>query len=103
MTEKNYAFIKNNNVINVVVFDEPTEELLNNFKTEFDLDHIVLATEKSIIGGSWDGTIFIVPKPYASWILNESGDWEAPVAMPVNEGKFYIWNEETISWDEKIL
>ena len=100
MAETNYAFIKDGNVTNVAVFDEPTEELLNHFKTEFNLDHIILATEKTAIGGTWDGTRFILTKPFPSWILNEAGDWEAPIAMPVNEGKFYLWNEETVSWDE---
>jgi hypothetical protein len=44
---------------------------------------------------------FISPKPFASWILNnETADWEAPVPMPVEEGKLYFWNEENFSWEE---
>lgn len=44
---------------------------------------------------------FIPPKPYASWVLNETTcRWDAPVAMPTTEGKVYTWNEETVSWDE---
>lgn len=47
---------------------------------------------------------FIPPKPFNSWILNEDTClWEAPVAMPVEEGKLFTWNEETASWDEVIL
>ena len=42
---------------------------------------------------------FIPPKPYNSWILNESTCiWEATVPKPNNESK-YIWNEETKNWD----
>jgi len=42
---------------------------------------------------------FIPPKPYVSWILNETTcQWEAPVAYP-DDGKRYQWNEETTSWD----
>jgi hypothetical protein len=100
MAETNYAFIKDGNVTNVAVFDEPTEELLNQFKTEFGLDHIIPATEKTAVGGTWDGTKFILAKPFPSWILNEAGDWEAPIAIPVTEGKFYIWNEDAVLWDE---
>jgi hypothetical protein len=46
-----------------------------------------------------DLDIFIIPSPYSSWILNETtGKWEAPVPMPTDDN-FYIWNEETESWD----
>ena len=58
------------------------------------------------IGYSYDETLdaFIPPKPYASWLLNEETcNWEAPVEMPVEEGKFYTWNEETVSWDEQVI
>lgn len=48
---------------------------------------------------------FIPPKPYNSWVLNETTClWNAPVAMPEDADtgeppKRYIWNESTISWD----
>ena len=50
---------------------------------------------------------FIAPKPFASWILNEStAQWEAPVAMPADAGtgeppKRYSWDEATTSWVEQ--
>jgi hypothetical protein len=41
---------------------------------------------------------FIPPKPYNSWILNETTClWDAPIPKPDNENK-YTWNEETQSW-----
>jgi len=49
---------------------------------------------------------FIPPKPYASWVLNETTClWDAPVAMPEDAGtgeppKRYTWDEDTISWVE---
>ena len=49
---------------------------------------------------------FIPPRPYASWLLNEStAQWEAPVAMPEDAGtgeppKMYSWDEATTSWVE---
>jgi len=55
------------------------------------------------IGYSFDATLdaFIPPKPFASWTLNEETcNWEAPVAMPVEEGKFFTWDEEATSWVE---
>ena len=54
------------------------------------------------IGYKYDFTrdAFIPPKPYASWVLNETTcQWEAPVAKP-DDGQRYSWNEETTSWDE---
>ena len=42
---------------------------------------------------------FIAPKPYNSWLLNETTcNWEAPVAYP-QDGNKYSWNESTLTWD----
>ena len=42
---------------------------------------------------------FIPPKPYTSWVLNESTClWEAPVAYPQDNNQ-YNWNEQNQSWD----
>jgi hypothetical protein len=53
------------------------------------------------VGSIYDETrdAFIAPKPYNSWVLNESiCQWEAPVQpRPVNTK----WNEETLSWVPK--
>jgi len=52
-------------------------------------------------GYTYDATrdAFYEPKPYNSWILNETTClWEAPVAQP-DDNKSYEWNEETLSWD----
>ena len=41
---------------------------------------------------------FIPPKPFESWILNESTcSWEAPVTYPT-DGNQYEWNEESETW-----
>lgn len=41
---------------------------------------------------------FIPPQPFPSWALNEETClWDAPVPHP-GDGKFYIWDEETTSW-----
>jgi len=53
------------------------------------------------VGHTYDATrdAFYAPKPYNSWILNETTcSWEAPVAIP-DDNKPYDWNEETLSWD----
>jgi hypothetical protein len=44
--------------------------------------------------------VFVAPKPYNSWNLNEdTWLWEAPTAMP-DDDKLYNWDEETTSWKE---
>ena len=54
------------------------------------------------IGFTYDETrdAFIPPKPYDSWTLNEDTCiWDPPVAYP-DDGKKYVWNEDTQAWDE---
>lgn len=54
------------------------------------------------IGYSYDPQrdAFIPPKPYPSWILDETSClWRAPVAVP-QDGKQYAWNEASTSWTE---
>ena len=53
------------------------------------------------VGYTYDQTkdAFIPPKPYPSWILNETTClWEAPVVKP-DDGQKYLWNEKTKQWD----
>jgi hypothetical protein len=53
------------------------------------------------IGGKYDTQkdAFIDPKPFQSWILNETTCiWEPPVAKPT-DGQVYNWNETTQTWD----
>ena len=57
------------------------------------------------IGYTYDATndVFYAPKPFNSWVLNESTWlWEAPVAMP-DDGKLYAWDEATTNWKEVTL
>ena len=52
------------------------------------------------IGYTYDTSrdAFIPPKPFASWVLNETtANWDAPVPMPT-DGKMYRWDESTIQW-----
>ena len=62
----------------------------NNFRKQF-----------GSIGYTYDkvNDVFILPKPYASWTLDASFDWQPPTAMP-DDDKRYSWNEDTQAWDE---
>ena len=42
---------------------------------------------------------FISDKPYPSWSLDASDDWQAPVDKP-DDGKIYYWNETDRKWEE---
>ena len=101
MTLADYAFIQNGNVINIAVFEYPIDsQLLTHFKNEFLLDDIVLTTNKTYIGGTYDGTQFWSIQPFPSWIKDEeTNEWIAPVEKPTDDGNFYVWNEETLSWE----
>lgn len=102
MTEIAYAFIKNQNVTNIVLFNEPTEELLNIFIEENGLDSIIPAGNNACVGGTYDGEKFWQPKPYNSWIKNEEiNEWQPPVPYPTvqdDTDNYYVWDENTISW-----
>ena len=55
------------------------------------------------IGYKYDSTkdAFIPPKPFNSWILNETSClWEAPVAYP-DDNNIYTWNETNQTWEIK--
>jgi hypothetical protein len=46
-----------------------------------------------------DRDAFIPPKPYQSWILNETTClWNAPVVKP-DDGQDYNWNETIQNWE----
>lgn len=48
---------------------------------------------------------FIPPKPFESWVLNESTClWEAPVSQPTDPSpSAYVWDEATLSWINKTV
>jgi hypothetical protein len=98
----NYAFIKNNEVVNIVLFDNPDDAMLELFKNEHELDEIIECTgnNRAVMGSSYLEGIFIRPKPFESWILDSDNNWKAPTPMPVVEGKVYAWSEDVLSWIE---
>lgn len=44
-----------------------------------------------------EADVFVQPKPFHSWTLNENYDWEAPVAYP-DDGNNYTWDEANLNW-----
>ena len=119
-----FACLDTNNVVTqvIVVSNADTSTAQGEEK-----ESIGIAFCERLLGGTWvktsynakirknyagigytydkDRDAFIPPKPYASWVLNETTClWNAPVAMPSDAGqgdppKTYTWNEETIGWN----
>jgi hypothetical protein len=110
---------ENNKVLQVIVV--ANEELMEN---GIESEHKGIAFCKTLLGAdtnwvqtSYNSTIrknyagigytydpiadhFFAPQPYPSWILDTDARWQAPTPMPTEEGKFFTWDEPTISWVE---
>ena len=112
-----FAKIDENNIVTqvVVVENKDTADA-----SGVEKEHIGAAHLEKILGGTWKQTsyngnfrknyagigytfdaqrnAFIPPKPFNSWVLNESTcQWEAPIAMP-NDGQMYSWDENVVNW-----
>ena len=59
--------------------------------------------QMAVVSGTYDKTndVFVQPKPFASWILDGSYDWQAPTVYP-DDGKVYNWDEDTTNWVEVV-
>jgi len=111
-----FAELDANNVVQrvIVVANKDTADANGN-----EVESIGVAFCQKLFGGTWvqtsyngnkrknyagvgytydaDIDAFIPPKPYASWVLNDAAQWEAPVAMP-DDGQMYSWDEDSQSW-----
>jgi hypothetical protein len=109
-----YAFLDENNIVTEVIVGIDETELIEGLDPETWYGNfrgqkcVRTSYNRNIrknyagIGHTYDETLdaFIEAKPFESWMLNEETcTWEAPIAMPTDD-KFYMWNEETISWVE---
>lgn len=116
-----FAQIDENSIVTqVIVIDN--SELLDDSGTEQEMLGRQFCSK--LLGGNWVQTsynanfrkhfagvgfrydpvkdAFIPPKPYASWLLDEENyKWVSPIPYPT-DGKQYIWNESSKSWNEAI-
>jgi hypothetical protein len=110
-----YAFLDDNNtVVDVIVGIDETElidgltpeEWYGNFRgqrcvrTSYNNN---IRKQYAHIGGKYDEEldVFLSPKPYPSWILNENYDWVAPVEFPEEleiVGASVHWDEDSLEW-----
>ena len=92
-----------NIVLRVIVCDHSIEWCETNLggtwiMTYVDVPNKNFASQGSIYYPDIDN--FSAPKPYPSWILTDTLQWESPVPCP-NDGKPYVWNETETKWDEQ--
>ncbi len=111
-----YAFLDENNIVTEVIVGKNEgengidwEEYYGNFRgqickrTSYNTKYNSHIMGGEPFRGNYAGIgyfyneekdVFIPPKPFESWILNEqSWNWESPISKP-NDGNIYIWNEE---------
>ena len=111
-----FAHITNGIVDQVIVIDaetlatgnwgNPSEWVQTSYNTHGGVHAtggIALRKNYAGVGYTYDSNrdAFIPAKPFASWLLNETTClWDAPIAMPIVEGKRFTWDEPTLSWVE---
>ena len=112
-----YAFLNRDNIVIEVITGKDETELIEgldpetwygNFRgqvckrTSYNNN---IRKNYAGIGFTYDpiNDWFFAPQPYPSWTLDANAQWQAPTAMPVEEGKFFTCNEETLSWDVLVI
>lgn len=52
------------------------------------------------VGYTYDAgaDVFISPRPFPSWTLDQNHDWQPPTPRP--EGSGWVWDEQSLSWVE---
>ena len=108
-----YAFLDENNIVMDVIVGIDETELIDGLDPETWYGNFRGQTCKRTsyngnirknyagIGFTYDAIrdAFIPPKPFNSWLLNESTClWESPKPYPT-DGFSYSWNESTLAWE----
>ena len=105
LIKMNYAIIDlNNNIINTIVVED--ESFVKDYILDFPSGFKILqynSDDDAGPGGTYmnisNKDIFIAPKPYPSWILNEEYKWAAPIDPPqTQENHFIYWDELQKNW-----
>ncbi len=118
-----FAQLDENNLVTQVIVVANEELLLNGVENETKgimFCKSLLGDDTRWVQTSYNGNIrknyagigytydpvadhFFAPQPYPSWTLDTDAKWQAPTPMPVEEEKFFTWDEPTLSWVELVL
>ena len=102
-----YALLDSNNIVTQVIVG--VDDLIEGLDPEIWYSNFTgqvckktgddIRKQYAGIGYSYDPVvdIFIRPKPYPSWLLDNNFDWQPPTPQP--EGDYY-WDEKKLSWIE---
>jgi hypothetical protein len=88
-----YAKIEQNIVTNVILCEDSEIGTQNGYHVK-----VTDLTKNASLGSVYDAenNKFISPKPFESWILNESFDWVSPAGeSPVG---LHAWDENLLAW-----
>lgn len=104
MTNNTYALIKDGVVVNNVVVDDLTDDLLESLNEQWGSTEAELIPSSDLwfvtVGSLWDGNDFtpINGSPYPSWIWDKTKKaWKAPIDMP-NTNEMFDWDESMLEW-----
>jgi len=107
-----YAFLDEKNIVTEVIVgrnEDETVDGVSDWETYYGNIRGQVCKRTSFngnvrkqfagVGFLFDETadVFIAPKPFASWSLDENYDWQAPVEHPA-DGKQYSWDEANQVW-----
>lgn len=107
-----YAFLDDNGIVTEVIVGIDENELIEGQNPEkwygdFRNQKCVrtsynnrIRKQFASIGYYYDenNDVFIAPKPYASWQLDNNFDWQAPISKP--ENGLWHWDEDLKNWVE---
>jgi hypothetical protein len=107
-----YAFLDENNIVTEVITGRNENEVVEGIsdweafygefrgqvckRTSYNGNY---RKNYAVIGGIYDADrdAFIAPKPFDSWLLEESTcTWKAPKPIPANGN--YHWDEASVNW-----
>jgi hypothetical protein len=111
-----YAFLDKNNIVTEVIKGIDETELIEGLVPEIWYGNFRgQACKRTSYNGNYRKNYagqgytydpirdaFIGPKPYPSWILNETTcQWQPPTPAPT-DGLMYNWNESTLAWEAMV-
>ena len=111
-----YAFLDENNIVTEVIVGIDESETIDGLDTETWYANYKGQTCKRTsyngnirynyagVGYQYDSVndAFIAPKPYPSWLLDNTFNWQPPIPVPDNTLLKWIWDEEKLMW-QKLL